>query len=259
MALLALLEEDTVDRGLRRDRVFSDREDLLAHDDDWLISRFRLPRAVLLQLCAELGPELERTARRNHAISVQTQVLTRLSFLATGSYQHEMADRSGISQPSLSALMPAMLDAIIKMSIKCIKFPYTVEEQTNIKRQFAAMTDFPNVIGIVGTPSSSGFLFRSWTPKHHKRFTTIMCMHALAVLERAIGLLKCRWRCLDASGGKLLYKPSMVCRILMACGVLHNVALRNGIPIPRMHRHHLLIAITLTTTPRLVMKSTYSV
>ncbi|KAJ8364596.1 hypothetical protein SKAU_G00078220 [Synaphobranchus kaupii] len=28
-----------------------------------------------------------------------------------------------------------------------------------------------------------------------------------SVVERTIGLLKGRWRCLDASGGKLLYKP----------------------------------------------------
>ncbi len=46
-------------------------EDFLAHDDDWLISHFRLPRAVLLDLCAELGPVLDRPTRLNHAISVQ--------------------------------------------------------------------------------------------------------------------------------------------------------------------------------------------
>ena len=39
---------------IRRERVFRDQHHLLAHDDDWLISPFRLPRAVLLELCAEL-------------------------------------------------------------------------------------------------------------------------------------------------------------------------------------------------------------
>ncbi|KAJ8348787.1 hypothetical protein SKAU_G00273760 [Synaphobranchus kaupii] len=50
-----------------------------------------------------------------------------------------------------------------------------------------------------------------------------------SVVERTIGLLKGRWRCLDASGGKLLYKPEKVTRIILACGVLHNIALRHGI------------------------------
>ena len=92
MALLALLEDHANGR-VRRERVFRDHNDLLAHDDDWLMSRFRFPRAMLLDLCAELGPALERATHRNHAIPVQTQVLTTLGFLATGCFQREFADR----------------------------------------------------------------------------------------------------------------------------------------------------------------------
>ena len=75
------------------ERSFRDHEDFLAHDDDWLISRFRFPRAVLLDLCAELGPMLERSTRWNRAILVPVQLLTTLGFLATGSFQRELADR----------------------------------------------------------------------------------------------------------------------------------------------------------------------
>ena len=39
MAALALLE-NIANGAIRRERVFRDREDLLAHDDNWLISRF---------------------------------------------------------------------------------------------------------------------------------------------------------------------------------------------------------------------------
>ena len=55
------------------------------------------------------------------------------------------------------------------------------------------------------------------------------------IVERAIGLLKGRWRCLDRSGGMLLYRPEKVCHIVMACGVLHNVAHHHGIPLPEQH------------------------
>ena len=58
MAALALLE-DIANGNMRRERVFREREDLLANDDNWLISRFRLPRLVLLELCAELRPARE--------------------------------------------------------------------------------------------------------------------------------------------------------------------------------------------------------
>ncbi|KAL6469081.1 hypothetical protein MHYP_G00226050 [Metynnis hypsauchen] len=148
MAALAL-REDIANGRIRRERVFCDHYDFLAHDDDWLISRFRFPRAVLLELCAELGPVLERETARSRALPVPLQVLTMLGFLATGSFQRELADRSGISQSSLSRAMPAVLDGIICMSAKYIKFPYEAVDQANIKAQFAAIAGFPNVIGAI--------------------------------------------------------------------------------------------------------------
>ncbi|KAL6467905.1 hypothetical protein MHYP_G00235820 [Metynnis hypsauchen] len=148
MAALALLE-DIANGRTRRERVFRDHYDFLAHDDDWLISRSRFPRAVLLELCAELGPVLEREAARSRALPVPLQVLTALGFLATGSFQRELADRSGISQSSLSRAMPAVLDGIICMSARYIKFPYDAVDQANIKAQFAAIAGFPDVIGAI--------------------------------------------------------------------------------------------------------------
>ena len=62
------------------------------------------------------------------------------------------------------------------------------------------------------------------------RYNTI---HALtrAVIERTFGQLKGRWMCLDTAGGKLLYAPEKVCKIIMACCVLHNIAITHGIPV----------------------------
>uniref|UniRef100_A0A674MSP0 Putative nuclease HARBI1 n=1 Tax=Takifugu rubripes TaxID=31033 RepID=A0A674MSP0_TAKRU len=55
-------------------------------------------------------------------------------------------------------------------------------------------------------------------------------MHARSrcTIERTIGILKGRWMCLDTAGGKLPYKPERVCRIIMACCVLHNIAMKRG-------------------------------
>ncbi|TWW78197.1 putative nuclease HARBI1 [Takifugu flavidus] len=59
-------------------------------------------------------------------------------------------------------------------------------------------------------------------------------MHARSrsTIERTIGILKGRWMCLDTAGGKLLYKPEKVCRIIMACCVLHNITMKRGVPLP---------------------------
>ena len=50
-------------------------------------------------------------------------------------------------------------------------------------------------------------------------------------IERAFGLLKSRFRCLDDSGGILCYTPQKVCQITMACCVLHNLCLDAGIQL----------------------------
>jgi DDE superfamily endonuclease len=42
-------------------------------------------------------------------------------------------------------------------------------------------------------------------------------------IECAFGLLKSRFRCLDDSGGILSYSPAKICRITVACAVLHNI------------------------------------
>lgn len=46
---------------------------MLAQDDDWLISRFRLSRAIPLDLCAELAQALQRETGLNRALPVLLQ------------------------------------------------------------------------------------------------------------------------------------------------------------------------------------------
>jgi hypothetical protein len=53
-----------------------------------------------------------------------------------------------------------------------------------------------------------------------------------ATIERAFGILKSRFRCLDASGGALQFHPSKVCSIILACCVLHNYAVSRAVPLP---------------------------
>lgn len=52
-------------------------------------------------------------------------------------------------------------------------------------------------------------------------------------IERAFGVLKMRFRCIDRSGGTLLFRPEKACEIVTACVVLHNICLKNNVHVPR--------------------------
>ncbi|KAL6457326.1 hypothetical protein MHYP_G00342890 [Metynnis hypsauchen] len=214
MAALALLE-DLANGRIRRERVFRDHYDFLAHDDVWLISRFRFPRAVLLELCAELGPVLEREAARSRALPVPLQVLTALGFLATGSFQRELADRSGISQSSLSRAMPAVLDGIICMS--SARWPGSTQDSYILTNSMVGIRLQAGRARDGWLLGDSGYALQTWlmTPlcnpqtDRERRYNSLHS-RTRSVVERAIGQLKNRWRCLDRTGGMLLYRPEKV-------------------------------------------------
>ncbi len=78
--------------------------------------------------------------------------------------------------------------------------------------------------------------------KHH------LCTRA--VVKRTIGVLKARWMCLDTAGGKLLFTPEKACQIILVYCVLHNTAMKEGVPFPdpppaeNMPEYHLTAIMT---------------
>ncbi|XP_041420063.1 putative nuclease HARBI1 [Xenopus laevis] len=58
------------------------------------------------------------------------------------------------------------------------------------------------------------------------------------IIERTFGILKSRFRCLDKTGGFLIYKPEKVCQIIFSCCILHNYAL--------LHKEHIEVASDLS-------------
>lgn len=52
-------------------------------------------------------------------------------------------------------------------------------------------------------------------------------------MERCIGVLKARWRCLLAHR-VLHYDHHMVAKIINACALLHNIANRHRLPVPEL-------------------------
>ncbi len=148
MAHLVLLEHIAA-RALRRERVFRERTDMFAESDEWLFSRFRLPREVLIDLCNSLEPHLSHITNRSHPIPPYLQVLCTIGLLATGTFQREIGDRAGISQPSISRAIHKVVKAIVGLMPTYVKFPYDVAQQMVVKRGFYEISGIPNTIGAI--------------------------------------------------------------------------------------------------------------
>ncbi|KAJ1202358.1 hypothetical protein NDU88_006158 [Pleurodeles waltl] len=52
----------------------------------------------------------------------------------------------------------------------------------------------------------------------------------IRIIERTFGLVITRFRCLYLTGGSLCYSPKKVCQIVVACCMLHSLALRHHVP-----------------------------
>ena len=51
-----------------------------------------------------------------------------------------------------------------------------------------------------------------------------------SIVERSIGQMKTRFRCLDRTGGCLMFTPERAAKTIIACAVLHNICILNKIP-----------------------------
>ncbi|KAJ1096952.1 hypothetical protein NDU88_002082 [Pleurodeles waltl] len=51
------------------------------------------------------------------------------------------------------------------------------------------------------------------------------------IIERIFGFLKARFRYLPLTGGALCFSPAKVCQKVLACCMLHNLALRRHVPL----------------------------
>ncbi|KAJ1189244.1 hypothetical protein NDU88_005994 [Pleurodeles waltl] len=85
--------------------------------------------------------------------------------------------------------------------------------------------------------SDSGYPNLSWllTPVRNDRTRAEECYNEAhgrtrRIIDRTFGLLKARFRCLHLTGGSLYYSSKKVCQIIVACCMLHTLALRRQVP-----------------------------
>ena len=86
------------------------------------------------------------------------------------------------------------------------------------------------ILGDSGYPLTRWLLIpvRNPTTRAEERFNSVH-MHARSCVERCNGVLKMRWRCLTKP---VMFRPERAARIIVACGALHNFALKHRMPFP---------------------------
>ena len=148
MAHLLLHVAQNNQHKLPKPRMFRDRtQPLDCLDDHELMSRYRLSRECIIDLCE--SSDLKRSTKRSGALSVSTQILVALRYFATGSFQRVDGDLHGVSQSSVSRCVNAVANALNHHASQFIRFPTDEASQRHIKAEFYDIAGFPNVLGCV--------------------------------------------------------------------------------------------------------------
>ncbi|KAJ1123353.1 hypothetical protein NDU88_001823 [Pleurodeles waltl] len=192
-------------------------------EERYVIITYRLDRATILELCTQLEPDRMSAIRHPTGIPPQVQVLS------------EKVYRNRKSYHSMNVQMVCLAHQYI--SHVNAKFPGSVHDAYILRN-----SSIPYVMGQlqrhrVWLLGDSGYPNQSWllTPVRNPRTRAEERYNeahgqTLRIIERTFGLLKARFRCLHMTGGSLLYSPKKVCQIIVACCMLHNLALRRQVP-----------------------------
>ncbi|KAJ1173568.1 hypothetical protein NDU88_005399 [Pleurodeles waltl] len=133
----------------RQERIFRPRTTLNGLREHTIIQRYRLNWHAIQQLLRNIEPQLAPTLLTLRTIPTETKLLAVLQMLASGSFQTTGALVARISQPSFSAFLPKVLDAIIGLTASHICFPNTLQKQQETKQGFYLISGFPHVLGAI--------------------------------------------------------------------------------------------------------------
>ncbi|KAJ1180618.1 hypothetical protein NDU88_005838 [Pleurodeles waltl] len=168
-------------RRWRHPPVYSPPVALSTMEERHVIITYRLDCATILELCAQLEPDLISAIRHPTGISPQVHVLSVLHFLASGSFQTTVAIASWMSQPMFSNVLSRVLSALLKHMQSYIVFPQ-VEDLPTVKGDFYALGHIPNIIGAIdGThvalapPHRSEQVYRN-RKSYHSMNVQIVCL-----------------------------------------------------------------------------------
>ena len=118
-------------------------------DDRELVKKYRLNRAAIVDLCAELNADLSRPTRRACSLPVSLQIVIALRYYGTGSLQAVTGDVHGVGEMSVSRCVHSVSAALARRVDNYISFPTTDAAIRTVKDTFFHVAGFPNVLGAI--------------------------------------------------------------------------------------------------------------
>ena len=114
--------------------------------------QFHVSRETFMYICGLVADEIRRqdTVFRR-ALTVEQRVAVSLWRLATGDSFRNCASKFGIGPSTADVTSEKFLKALLGRAGDFIYFPQTENEIGQARRQFSELTDFPRVIGVLGT------------------------------------------------------------------------------------------------------------
>ncbi|KAJ1171755.1 hypothetical protein NDU88_003613 [Pleurodeles waltl] len=228
--------------------------DLSTMEERHILVTYRLDRATIQELCAQLEPDLMSAIHHPTGIPTLVQDLSVFHFLASGTFQTIVAMASGMQQPMFSNVLSRVLSALLKHMCSYIVFPQ-VGDLPTVKGEVYALGHIPNIIGAIdGThvafvpPRRNEQVYRNGKSYHSMNVQMVRLadqyishvnakypgsVHDAYILRNSslpyvMGQLQ--RHCVWLIGGSLYYSSKKVCQIIMACCMLHNLALRRQVP-----------------------------
>ena len=128
--------------GPKRPRTYRLRESLLwdnSFTDDEIRQRFLFRRDSILFIVDVVHDDLVRPTNRNHALSVETQVLAALRFFACGSFDQVVGDVIGIDKSTMCRLITEFCTAMNRHCQEFIRFPFG-DDAKNVSKQGFPLT-----------------------------------------------------------------------------------------------------------------------
>ncbi|XP_051500407.1 putative nuclease HARBI1 [Myxocyprinus asiaticus] len=138
-----------VQKALRRERVFRDRQNPLAFPDDYLYERYRFSAEGIWYLCRLLEPYIKNPTRRSRATTVPQMLCIALRFFASGTYLYAVGDAENLSKNTVCRTIRRVVLALQRYLNTFIVFPGHLPTEA-IKEGFSKIAGFPRVIGAVG-------------------------------------------------------------------------------------------------------------
>lgn len=137
-------------RRRRRDRIFRDRDKPLDYEtEEAIVSKYRLPRHIIIQLCQQFEHELQRPTLRSCELTFSLQIMVALRFFATGSFQAVADDIHNISRQSVSYVLSDVIECLVRVANTYIFMPTNQGALNEIKRGFHEIEGFPNAIDAI--------------------------------------------------------------------------------------------------------------